>query len=143
MADKHLFLDFDGVLHPNDVVKGQIFCRMPLLEEALIGSDVRIVIASSWRHYETWEYIELLFPASIRGLLKACTGAVLVGHWARWGEICAYVECNGVSDWVALDDAVAQFPPNCTRLIHCDGQIGLNTEQASKLKLWSHHDRKL
>ena len=35
MTGKHLFLDFDGVLHPNDVVKGKIFCHMPVLADAL------------------------------------------------------------------------------------------------------------
>ena len=61
MRAKYLYLDFDGVLHPNSFDKGKAFCLMPLLERALSGSDVRIVVSSSWRHHESKAYIQSLF----------------------------------------------------------------------------------
>ena len=54
-----LFLDYDGVLHPDDVylecgrpvlhATGQLFMWAPLLEDALADHpDVRIVLSTSW-----------------------------------------------------------------------------------------------
>ncbi len=83
MPVKYLYLDFDGVLHPNSFEKGKAFCLMPLLELALNGSDVRIVVSSSWRHHETQAYIQSLFPASIRSLLSGFTGEL----WQVVGDV--------------------------------------------------------
>ncbi|MDP3172795.1 MAG: HAD domain-containing protein, partial [Polaromonas sp.] len=52
------FLDFDGVLHPEDTnSKNQLFCRLPLVEEVLREFPrAEIVISSAWRlewRYET------------------------------------------------------------------------------------------
>jgi hypothetical protein len=34
---KHLYVDFDGVLHPS--YGGDLFCKMQLLEEALMQTE--------------------------------------------------------------------------------------------------------
>lgn len=45
-----LFLDVDGVLHPDPAPTRHYFCRLPLLEEILMDFDkVQIVISSVWR----------------------------------------------------------------------------------------------
>ncbi len=45
-----LFLDIDGVLHPDPAPTRHYFCRLPLLEEILMDFDkVQIVISSVWR----------------------------------------------------------------------------------------------
>ena len=49
MSTSTLFLDFDGVLHSMSGYRDQPFCRLPLLEEVLVNTDVDIVISSSWR----------------------------------------------------------------------------------------------
>jgi hypothetical protein len=48
-----LYLDIDGVLHPTTVK--DLFCRMHLLEEALIGKDSQIIISSSWRFHHPFQ----------------------------------------------------------------------------------------
>jgi hypothetical protein len=42
-----LFLDFDGVLHPNLAAPQERFVRLPLLLEAIGDHPVDIVISSS------------------------------------------------------------------------------------------------
>lgn len=45
-----LFLDVDGVLHPEPALPRHAFCRLPLLEEILMDfPSVQIVISSAWR----------------------------------------------------------------------------------------------
>ena len=45
-----LFLDFDGVLHPEPAPTRHYLCRLPLLEEILMDyPKVEIVISSAWR----------------------------------------------------------------------------------------------
>lgn len=136
MKPKYLYLDFDGVLHPNFVESGRAFCHMPLLEEVLNGTDVRVVVSSSWRFHETQAYITGLFPLSIRGLLCGFTGQAHVGRWARWHEIGQHVSSHGVSDWRALDDAAFEFPPDCPNLIRCDGRLGLQATELRALRDW-------
>ncbi len=136
MLIKYLYLDFDGVLHPNSFDKGKAFCLMPLLERALKGSDVRIVVSSSWRHHESKAYIQSLFPVSIRSLLSGFTGDPLGGRWARWNEISNHASRHGVTEWRALDDAASQFPPDCPNLIYCEGNLGLQEIQVKLLREW-------
>ncbi len=45
-----LFLDFDGVLHPEPASTRHYLCRLPLLDEILMDyPKVEIVISSAWR----------------------------------------------------------------------------------------------
>ena len=97
---------------------------------------MQIVVTSSWRLYEAWGYIESLFPDTIRVMLKGHIGGSHTGRWARWNEICDYVDRNEISDWMALDDAEVQFPPNCQNLILCDGGRGLRADQIASLRSW-------
>ena len=47
---KTVFLDFDGVLHPEFCHESKHFCCLPLFEEVLRKvPDCEIVIASTWR----------------------------------------------------------------------------------------------
>ena len=44
-----LFLDFDGVLHPEPSLAKDAFCRLPLIEEILQDfPQVQIVVSSAW-----------------------------------------------------------------------------------------------
>lgn len=55
-----LFLDFDGVLHPEPAPTRHYLCRMPLLEEILMDyPKVEIVISSAWRLDWTEESMQI------------------------------------------------------------------------------------
>ena len=79
------YADFDGVLHPS--TGNDLFCRLHLLEEALIGKDCQIIISSSWRFHHPFEYFIGLFPASLRGRVAGVIGDAFVGRWPRHSEI--------------------------------------------------------
>ena len=136
MTQKHLYLDFDGVLHPNFVDKGQLFIHMEKLSNAIVGKPLRVVISSSWRFHENIDYLRTLFEPATRDLIVGCTGPAYIGKWARWNEIMKHANTNGVRDWVALDDAYMEFPPECEELILCDGKIGLQDTQIQQLVRW-------
>lgn len=45
-----LFLDFDGVLHPEHCHESKHFCCLPVLEDALRQApEWQVVISSTWR----------------------------------------------------------------------------------------------
>lgn len=136
MTQKHLYLDFDGVLHPNFVDKGQLFSHMQKLTKAIEGKQLRVVISSSWRFHEDLGYLRSLFEPTTQSQIVGCTGPAYIGKWARWNEIIKHVTTNGVKDWVALDDAYMEFPPECEELILCDGRIGLQDGQMQQLAKW-------
>jgi hypothetical protein len=133
---KTLFLDFDGVLHSSICEPAQYFTRMPALEAVLRGTDVDIVVSSSWRFHHTWPSIIACFPKTLRPMVLGHTGKPVSGRHARWHEIRVYRERQGISDWRALDDSAFEFPPACPELILCDGALGVAVEQVQFIEHW-------
>lgn len=136
MQVKFLYLDFDGVLHPNFCDKKQLFCHLPKLTKVLEGCDVNIVISSSWRFQESPDWLIELFPPAIQDSVIGFTGDAHIGRHARWHEIMAHVSTNRVVDWRALDDAVNEFPADCSQLIACNGNVGITDIQQAALLHW-------
>jgi hypothetical protein len=103
-----LFLDFDGVLHPTDLVVHSPFNRVELLEEALHSYSPQIVISSSWRFTHSFEKLQKLLPNSISKLMIGTTGSPIIGQHARYKEILAFLSDQSTSsDWRALRNYVA------------------------------------
>ena len=136
MQLKSIYLDFDGVLHPNFAGKGQLFCHMQALTEALEGIQVQIVISSSWRFQEEMDYLKGLFDTRVQGQVIGRTGDAYIGKWARWNEITQHAKTHHIKNWIALDDAYLEFPPDCKELILCDGRSGLQPKQLQQLVKW-------
>ena len=80
-----LYIDFDEV--PRPTIGKDLFCRMHLLEAALIGKDCQIIISSSWRFHHPVDYLLDLFPESLRGQVTGVTGDAFMGRWPRHSEI--------------------------------------------------------
>ena len=59
-----LFMDFDGVTHPEPCFKDTMFCQLPFIEEVIREfQPVEIVISSSWReHYSLCELQDMFSP---------------------------------------------------------------------------------
>ena len=131
-----LFLDFDGVLHPNLTPPPQRFSQLPLLVEAIGHSSVEIVISSSWRFEWSLARMKGFFPESLRPRIVGTTGPAHIGRHARWQEITRYCSEAAISNWRALDDARFEFPDPCEQLIACDGGRGLEHRQCEVLRLW-------
>lgn len=136
MNEKYLYIDFDGVLHPTHVEKGQLFCHMQSFASAIVGMTLKIVISSNWRIHEEIGYLRGLFPPSIQSHVVGCTGNPHTGKWSRWYEIKEHAAIHNVSCWVALDDMQTEFPSECKELILCDGGIGLQNKQLHQLVEW-------
>lgn len=127
-----LFVDFDGVLHPQN--KGAVFsCASVLWALLRQHPELIVVISSSWR----WD-------RSIEDLIRLMTangGEDLVGRivgstpklrhtkdaGSRQIECEAWLKANGLSEmaWLALDDMPELFEANTQNLYQVDARCGL------------------
>lgn len=134
--EKLLYLDFDGVLHPNHCTPAQWLSHLPALSDCLSGIrfEVKIVISSSWRfHYDTKELVAR-FPVQLRSKVVGTTGEAFIGKHSRYEEIQAHLnQYNRGMPWCALDDCAWEFPSPCPELILCDGSKGLDTAVLAEL----------
>jgi hypothetical protein len=134
--NKLLFLDFDGVLHPTHFAGEDPFNRVHLLEESLAGSDLEIVISSSWRFTHSIEKLRKLLPGSISNLVIGVTGAPVIGKYPRYQEIQTFLQSHGHGNWRALDDSYWEFPTPCPELIRCNPNTGISEKQIQELRQW-------
>ncbi|MDH6504812.1 HAD domain-containing protein [Polynucleobacter sphagniphilus] len=134
--NKLLFLDFDGVLHPTHFAGEDPFNRVHLLEETLEGSNIEIVISSSWRFTHSLEKLQKLLPNLISSLVIGVTGPPVIGKHPRYQEIVNFLQSHGVSNWKALDDSYWEFPTPCRELIRCNPNTGISEKQMKELSQW-------
>ena len=124
-----LFLDYDGVLHPDDVylecgrpvlhATGQLFMWAPLLEDALVDHpDVRIVLSTSWARELRFTRARDRLPQGLRSRVVGATWHSAMGRidgislgratwWdmaTRYEQIKRHATRAGLADWVAIDD---------------------------------------
>lgn len=135
-----LFLDFDGVLHPENLCeedRDRLFCGLPLLHEILRASPrVQVVFSTSWR---------LLYPrnALIQMVTKGAPelASLFIGHTPaldtsdrprgivglREDEIRRWLFLNEQENhpWLALDDCRDFYWPGCSNLYLVDRETGL------------------
>lgn len=128
-----LFLDIDGVLHPDPPQPDQRLRSLPRLVAILRDFPlVEVVISSLWREHLTLDQLRDLFPAEIRSRIIDVTPiAERVEGWLparREGEILEWLESTGriAEPWLALDDAGWQFTQHRDRLIECVFYDGLD-----------------
>lgn len=132
-----LFLDFDGVLHPNLCAPEAWFTRSPLLEDALAHRELGIVISSSWRFQHSYRALVGRFSPALRPQFVGRTGEAFVGPHARYQEIRQWLAANApAADWRALDDSAFEFPNHCPQLIRCDGSVGVTPAELVRLQTW-------
>lgn len=77
MTSCTLFLDFDGVTHPDPCLAEGAFCQLPLIEDVLLEfPSVEIVISSSWRDHHSIEELREFFALEIRSRVIAVTNSI-------------------------------------------------------------------
>lgn len=132
-----IFLDFDGVLHPDGfrypVEDFRYFSRLPKLEALLrLHPHVSIVISSLWRLRMELSLLREVFSPDIRDRVIDTTplplrfdDAIFILDF-REREIVRWLEANGGLDqpWVALDDA--PFLNHLDRLVPCQPLVGFD-----------------
>jgi hypothetical protein len=150
-----LFLDFDGVLHPDAVYlvrgrpvlkgEGSLFMWAPKLIEALDPyQEVNIVLSTSWVRHLGFTKAKNRLPQSLAKRVIGATwhsamlqtdedGYLANQSWydqaTRYGQIARYVSRAKLSheQWLAIDDDVAGWPEALRdRLIATDGETGLS-----------------
>lgn len=132
-----LFLDFDGVTHPEPCFAENVFCRLHLIESVLAEfPSVRIIVSSSWRDHYPLEKLRLNFSPSIGERVIAVTPNIkrpspawLPGptpQYERQWEIEAWMEENRHwgARWVAIDDRDYWFSPGCENLLLTSSETG-------------------
>lgn len=137
-----LFLDFDGVTHPDPSLLKDAFSNLPLIEAAIREfPTVDIVISSTWR----LDWIGGSDPIAVEKLRQYFSpdvAARVVGLTPFLGRIqdngldalpfVRELECHAWmksnrsvrTRWMALDDRDELFMPRCPNLMKIDGDVG-------------------
>lgn len=139
-----LFLDFDGVLHPQyetgPTPKEVCFCHLPRFEAVMRHCPkTRIVISSTWRLAFGLPELRSVFSPDIAQRIVGVTPAYpaefspLVAQ--REWEILQWLEVHQFtgSQWLALDDAFWEFQNHRSRVIRCRGWEGFSEIRAAEL----------
>ncbi len=137
---KIIFLDFDGVLHPDG--EG-LFSQLGLFEKHILTMpDIEIVISSTWREDKSLHELQNYFSESIRSQITGTTPILEDGYdtGGRQREIHAFLEAHDLSEknchWVALDDMQMFFDGNYPNLILTDSSKGFTEENGATLLQW-------
>lgn len=150
-----LFLDFDGVLHPDAVyleggrpvlrAEGKLFMWAPLLADVLSEHpQVRIVLSTSWARHYGFSRARDFLPESLRrcsigatwhsGMAQYKEGCYTprysITWWdsvSRYEQIKRWVEIANQHDWLALEDQPLGWDDaDRDKLIQTDSVRGLS-----------------
>lgn len=148
-----LYLDIDGVLHPDIVyaspdglelrASGSLFMHAPVLIEVLAyHPEVEIILSSSWVNHLGCEATLAYLPEVLRNRVTGTTwkennhqvGMYAVNRFSqmtRFEQIWEHVCRNNIAptSWLVLDDlhsgSEPWVPAYQDHLILCDGKLGL------------------
>ncbi|MEQ6352809.1 HAD domain-containing protein [Ralstonia pseudosolanacearum] len=149
-----LFLDFDGVLHPDAAycergrpvlrAEGALFMWAPILVDIVAPFPaLRIVLSTSWVRVLRFDRARSYLPRELQRRVIGATwhsamarhpeGSHRINDWyataTRYQQIVRYVERSGAaaSEWLAIDDDDDGWEDvNRFRLIPTDGRFGLS-----------------
>ncbi|MGV6953155.1 HAD domain-containing protein [Pseudomonas chlororaphis] len=144
-----LFLDFDGVLHPDAVylsrqgptlkADGTLFMWAPILADLLDDFPmISLVLSTSWvRHLgykRALAYLPLKLQARVIGATWHSSMAkdwVDENQWerkTRYDQICRYASRSQLQHWIALDDDVQGWAESSAQhLVVCVPDLGLGS----------------
>lgn len=129
-----LFLDLDGVTHPDPCDPADQLTQLPLIEDVLRAHPAcAIVISSSWRITQSIDQIRANFSRDIRGRV---VGATPERAGNRQAECMAWLrETLRTTDvpWIAIDDRASWFDVGCAHLLVTDQACGFTERDAVEL----------
>lgn len=152
-----LFLDFDGVLHPDAVylergrpvlrADGKLFMwSSHLVDELASAPHVRIVLSTSWARELRFSRARDYLPAELRPRVIGSTWHSGMacddehrplgrGTWwdtsTRYQQIRRYVDRAGLTDWIAVDDHPEGWADaDRDKLVATDSNLGLSAPSA-------------
>ncbi len=146
-----LFLDFDGVLHPDAVYlsrqgptlrsEGALFMWAPILTNLLKGFPIiSLVLSTSWVRHIGYKRALGYLPIELRErVIGATWHSSMAKGWAdenlwdgktRYDQICRYAARSQIQHWIALDDDVQGWAESSAQhLIACAPSLGLSSAQ--------------
>lgn len=139
-----LFLDFDGVLHPEFCHESKHFSCLPFLEAVLRQVPAYdVVVTSTWRHHRPIEALRSHFSSDLQQRVIGVTPRfsrledvpdALYGY-EREAECHAWLQANGrvLAPWLAVDDRSWLYRPFNPFLFLVDGKTGLTATTAQAL----------
>lgn len=140
-----LFLDFDGVLHPDPCYdQEKKFCFLSRLEKVLLEfPQVKIVISSTWRENRTLEVLRGFFIPELQQRIVGVTPNWrdheelfdVIGY-QRQTEIEAWIRSSGEPwlNWIAIDDKGFLFRPFLPNLVQTRSNTGFDEIAEKKLR---------
>lgn len=141
---KTVFLDFDGVLHPEFCHESKHFACLPLFEQVLRQTpDCDVVITSTWHLQIPIEGLRDRFAPDLAKRIVGITDqfeklegipASLVS-FPREAECYAWLRAYDrvVFPWLAVDDRSWLYRPFNRSLFLVDGKTGLTLSRAQEL----------
>jgi hypothetical protein len=148
---KIIFLDYDGVLHPDKAYQTRrgivlrcdghdLFEHAELLTQLLQPhGGVKIVLSTSWVRVLGYDRARERLPQTLQDRLIGATYHSTMEEWfpglPRYKQILGYVRRHALDDWIAIDnDAIGWPEDQADRLVHTDDWGGLG-DQAPQQKL--------
>lgn len=138
-----IFLDFDGVLHPEPYARPELLLReLPRLERVLRHfPQAQIVVSSTWRNTRTLGELQDLFSPDVARQVIGVTPAwrdldQVVYSYQRQAEVEAWLRANR-SPWdrfVVLDDRAWLFSPFYAPLLKCNPLTGMDDRVEQQLR---------
>ncbi len=152
-SDLILFLDYDGVLHPNEVYRyhsrgivlecegHDLFEYARLLDEILAPHpQVTIVLSTSWVPELGFDRARNYLPEGLHQRVRGATWHSALYDKATWfgltryDQIAAYVRRHALTNWIAVDDDDHGWADNQRHhLVHTDELEGLSKMRSQEL----------
>ena len=155
-----LFLDFDGVLHPDAVylsrqgptlkAEGTLFMWAPILTNLLVDFPmISLVLSTSWVRHLGYKRALAYLPIELQErVIGATWHSSMAKHWVdenlwdgktRYDQICRYAARSQLREWIALDDDIQGWAEDSAqRLIACTPDLGLSAAH-TQAELRRHH----
>lgn len=150
-----LYLDYDGVLHPDEVYRhkdGTIFVKnVPGMEASLFmwadglsqriaNRDVQVVLATSWVKALGFQRAMARLPEGISCKVAGSTYHSSQrqdwDHYSRYQQIQQHATRHRIQTWLALDNDVKDWAPGAQHhLCTCDDTTGISL-QWPQLQAW-------
>lgn len=145
-----LYLDFDGVLHPDEVYRradGSIFVKnvpgmeaslfmwASGLEERIADRDVQVVLSTSWVKALGYQRALARLPGGV--VSKVVGSTYHSSQWLEWDyynryqQIQQHATRHRIATWLALENDVKDWTPAANHhLCTCDNVTGISLQWA-------------